>query len=99
VEVERVEEEPAAPARNEREAEADANGRAAQQARAYTSEGPSPNPLAQALMLAIDAVEEASRHGMKKYDWDEGLHLGEDAIVKLAITAYIQSQGGNAAWQ
>lgn len=53
--------------------------------------------LGQALILAIDAVEEASRHAIKKHDWDEGLRLGEDAIVKLAITAFIQAQGGKQA--
>ena len=58
---------------------------------------PEANPLAQALILAIDAVEIASAHAIKTHDWSEGLALGEDAIVKLAITAYIQSQGGKQA--
>lgn len=58
---------------------------------------PQANPLAQALILAIDAVEIASQHGRQAHDWDEGLALSEDAIVRLAITAYIQSQGGKQA--
>ena len=58
---------------------------------------PSANPLAQALILAIDAVEIANQHGVTAYDWDEGLQLGDEAIVKLAITAYIQAQGGKQA--
>jgi hypothetical protein len=57
-------------------------------------EAPNANPLAQALILAIDAVEIANQYGHDKHQWDEGLALGDETIVKLAITAYIQSQGG-----
>lgn len=53
--------------------------------------------LGQALILAIDALEEANRYARDKYEWDEGLALADETIVKLAITAYIQAQGGKQA--
>jgi hypothetical protein len=52
---------------------------------------PSANPLAQALILAIDAVEEANQYGHDKHGWDEGL-AGDELIVKLAITAFIEGR-------
>ncbi len=59
-------------------------------------EGPRANPLAQALILALEAAEEANKYAQTKLAWDE-FPLSEDAIVKLAVTAYIQAQGGRQA--
>jgi hypothetical protein len=97
------------PPRNAREEEADAEARAAGAARrivdppatrqnatpapAEGSTAPQPLSLAQALMLALDAADAADRYAQAKLEW-EHFSLDEDSIVKLAITAYIQSAGG-----
>jgi hypothetical protein len=56
---------------------------------------PEPNPLAQALILALEAAEIADNTA-RRQGW-ESFALNNDQIVKLAITAYIQAQDGKAA--
>lgn len=64
---------------------------------APASAPPSVLTMGGALIAAIDAIAEASRHASAKHGWDEELPMDTDLIQKLAVTIYIQAHGGKRA--